>query len=159
MPRCLKLSSLLFALSAVSAAAAPQSAEAFLKAVYAHYTGGGATDGKGIFLDKPSEIRRYFAPGLANLIIADDEAAAKRGDVPALDGDPFVDAQDFEIANVSIRIDAETAATARATVRFENFKEPKTVHLDLVRTPKGWRIADIVWSGTEGSLRGLYKKK
>jgi len=145
-----------FLLAVVPAtSAAPQSATAFLEGIYAHYKGSDQTTGKGIFLDKPSDIRRYFSDDLADLIIADDEAANKRGDVPELDGDPFVDAQDWTITDIVIRIDSETASTA--TVTFKNFKEPHAVHLDLVKTPKGWRISDIAWK--EGTLRGLYKKK
>jgi len=146
------------ALSAVAIAAAPsQSADAFLQGIYAHYHGDVGSTGKGIFLDKPSDIRRYFADDLAQLMIADDAVAEKHGDVPQLDGDPFVDAQDWDIKDIAIHIDSETADRAKATVTFLNFKKPDTVHLDLVQTPKGWRISDIVWR--EGSLRGLYKKK
>ena len=146
------------ALSVVAIAAAPpQSADAFLHGIYAHYQGDDRTTGKGIFLDKPSDIRRYFASDLAAMMIADDNAAAKKGDVPNLDGDPFVDAQDWDIKDIAIRIDSETGDRAKATVTFLNFKKPDTVHLDLVHTPEGWRISDIVWK--EGSLRGLYKKK
>jgi hypothetical protein len=139
------------------ATAAPQSAEAFLHGIYSHYMGDDRTTGKGIFLDKPSDVHRYFSDDLAALIIADDAAAAKRGDVPELDGDPFVDAQDWDIRNIVVHVDSETATTAKATVTFNNFKKPYTVHLDLVETPKGWRISDIFWK--EGSFRGLYKKK
>jgi len=138
-------------------AAAPETPNIFLQGIYSHYKGNDQTTGKGIFLDKPSDIRRYFSDDLADLIIADDNAAAKRGDVPELDGDPFVDAQDWEITDIAIHIDSETAAAAKATVTFKNFKEPHTVRLDLVKTPKGWRISDIAWK--EGTFRGLYKKK
>lgn len=146
------------ALSVVAIAAAPsQTADAFLQGIYAHYYGDVGTTGKGIFLDKPSDIHRYFADDLAHLMIADDAVAEKHGDVPQLDGDPFVDAQDWDIKDIAIHIDSETGDRAKATVTFQNFKKPDTVHLDLVHTPEGWRISDIVWK--EGSLRGLYKKK
>ena len=157
MTRTLKLLPLLFVLCAGGAVAAPQSAEGFLKAIYSHYQGDDRT-AKGIFLDKSSDIHRYFAPDLAKLMIADDAAAAKRGDVPNLDGDPFIDAQDWTITHIVIHIDSETGDRAKATVHFENFKKPETVRLDLVKTPEGWRISDIVWPGKDGSLRGLYKK-
>ncbi|HTW35954.1 MAG TPA: DUF3828 domain-containing protein [Rhizomicrobium sp.] len=159
MPRCFNLTliALAFSATAAMAAAPPLSAEAFLHGIYAHYEGSDQTTGKGIFLDKPSDIRRYFTEDLARLMIADDVAAEKRGDVPELDGDPFVDAQDWDIKGIAIHIDSETGDHAKATVTFENFKKPDTVHLDLAQTPKGWRISDIVWK--EGSLRGLYKKK
>jgi Protein of unknown function (DUF3828) len=156
MNRFLKLAPLLLALADIPAMAAPQSADAFLLGIYSHYLGDDKT-AKGIFLDKPSDVHRYFADDLAALIIADDAAAAKRGDVPELDGDPFVDAQDWTITDIVVHIDSQTASAAKATVTFKNFKEPHAVHLDLVETPKGWRISDIAWK--EGTFRGLYKKK
>ncbi|MGD0142167.1 MAG: DUF3828 domain-containing protein [Rhizomicrobium sp.] len=144
--------------SAPAFAAAPQSPEAFLQDIYSHYRGSDLV-AKGIMFDKDADYRRYFADDLANLIIADEKAAAKAGDVPTLDGDPFVDAQDWEITHLNIHIDKSSATAATATVTFENIKEPKTLHIQLVATPKGWRIADIVWPGNEGTFKGLYKKK
>ena len=139
--------------------AASQSADAFLQGIYSHYKGSDDKNAKGVFLDKPSEIRRYFADDLANLMIADEAAAAKAGDVPSLDGDPFIDAQDWTVTKLTIHIDSQTADRAKASVHFENFNKPYTVHLDLVETPKGWRISDIIWNGNGRTLRGLYKKK
>jgi hypothetical protein len=156
MKRILALLPFLIFLS-VGGDAAPQSAKEYLTGIYSHYIGDDRTNAKGIFLDKPSDIRRYFTKDLADLMIADDAAANKAGDVPNLDGDPFINAQDWEIAHVSIHIDSETPTAARATVTFVNAKEPETVHAELVHTADGWRFSDIIWK--EGSLRGLYKKK
>jgi hypothetical protein len=147
----------LLALAGVPAMAAPQSADAFLHGIYSHYSGDDRTTGKGIMLDTPAELHRYFADDLAKLVTDDEAVAYKAGDVPELDGDPFVDAQDWDIKHVVVHVDSETATNAKATVTFDNFKKPYTVHLDLVETPKGWRISDIFWK--EGSFRGLYKKK
>src|SRR5579862_1667420 len=133
---------LLLVMTTGLAHAAPQSARAFLTAIYSHYLGDDKT-AKGIFLDKQSEIRRYFTKDLADLIIADEAVAYKNGDVPTLDGDPFVDAQDWQITHLVIHIDSETATAAKATVTFENVKEPQVVHLELVRHDPGWRISDI----------------
>ena len=155
MKRILALLPLLF-LVTTGADAAPQSAKEYLTAIYSHYRGDDRT-AKGIFLDKPSDIRRYFTKDLSDLMIADDAVANKNGDVPSLDGDPFIDAQDWQITHLVIHIDSETEKAARATVTFENSKEPQTVHVELVRTADGWRFSDIIWK--EGSLRGLYKKK
>lgn len=140
------------------ASAAEQSPQAFLQSIYVHYEGSSDT-AKGVYPDTPAATRRYFEPVLANLIIADVAAAAKRGDVPELDGDPFIDAQDWDITNLKIHIDSRDATKARATVTYENFKKPQAIHLSLVHTPAGWRIADIIWNGNEGTLRGLYVKK
>src|ERR1700689_1167786 len=79
-------------------AAAP-AASAFVTAIYAAYKGKNA---KGIRLDTEAGIRRYFEPSLAALMIKDQKDAARRHDVPNLDGDPFVDAQDWDIAAFDI---------------------------------------------------------
>jgi hypothetical protein len=146
----------LLATPAIAAGATPQ---AFLDSIYSHYHGTPeAKGGAGVLIDTPAQIRRYFAPDLAKLIIDDEAAANKRDEVPTLDGDPFIDAQDWDIQNLTVHIDSQTRTAARATVKFTNFKEPKTVTLDLVNTKDGWRISEVKWSGDETTLRGLYKK-
>ena len=157
MRRILFALSALFAFVAAPASAAEQSAQALLDAIYAQYQGD-AQHAHGVYLDKPAEIGRYFELSLAALMIADNAAAAKRDDVPALDGDPFIDAQDWAIEGLAIHIDSQDARAAQATVRFTNVKEPKTIRLALVHTKAGWRIADIIWNAKGDSLRGLYVK-
>jgi len=44
-----------------------------------------------------------------------------------------------------------------ARVSFQNFGEARRVVLELVRTPAGWRIAEI--KSPSGSLKALYKLK
>ena len=113
------------ALSVVTIAAAPpRSADAFLHGIYAHYQGDDRTTGKGIFLDKPSDIHRYFADDLADLMIADDAAAEKRGDVPQLDGDPFVDAQDWDIKDIAIHIDFRNSIRRQSHGHVPQFQRP-----------------------------------
>jgi hypothetical protein len=130
----------------------------FLATLYHHYEGKNA---KGIELFGKPALLRYFEPTLAELMAADEQAAAQRGDVPELDGDPFIDAQDFEITGLKVatRMDGADKATAivAAIVAFENFNEPHKVTVKLVRLPVGWRGADVIWQ--EGSLRRLYPAK
>jgi hypothetical protein len=153
---------LALAICAASPAAAappgtpPKAPEALLQDIYSHYRGSAS---KGVPLDTDADWRRYFTDGLVALVSADEKAAAKSGDIPTLDGDPFVDAQDWDITHLTIQIDSQSAAAATATVKFDNINEPKKLHIKLVATPNGWRIDDIVWPGTEGTFRGLYKKK
>ena len=128
------------------------SPRAFIEAIYKPYL---KKNYKGAPYSKPANIRRTFEPKLAGAIVADMAAAAKRNEVPTLDGDPFVDAQDWEIADLAIDVKAAGPAKARATVDFTNFRKPKTVTLDLVKTADGWRIAEI--NGPSGSLRKLFK--
>ena len=108
-------------------------------------------------LGEPGALARYFTPALARLIDADAKAAAKRGDVPALDGDPFIDAQDWEIDAFAIAVKDIGPSKAVGTVKFKNIDKDVAVVLDLVKLKNGWRIDDI--RAPSGSLRGLFKKR
>src|ERR1700747_1155956 len=78
----------------VAARAADPSAKAFVDSIYNAYKG---KDAKGISLSNAAAVRRYFEPKLAAMILQDQKDAARHGEVGALDGDPFVNAQDWEI--------------------------------------------------------------
>jgi hypothetical protein len=147
-------------LGAVCAAiAAPARADgtalAFVSKIYDAYKGKNA---KGIRLDGDAALTRYFEPSLAALISKDQKDAAHRHEAPSLDGDPFVDAQYWEIPNFDIAIGDTGAGNATATVKFVNQGEAATVVLDLVAVNDGWRIYDITWmrDGKPETLRGLY---
>jgi len=135
--------------------AAEETAESFVAAIYAQYK----PDAKkqGIRLDSDAQVKKYFEPDLAALIIADNAAAKKNNEVPSLDGDPFVDAQDWKITDVKVAVAHDGADKAMATVNFKNLGKATVVKLQLVKTPLGWRIADITWPGDDGTLRSLYK--
>ena len=136
------------AFGAAAARAAEPSAESFVEAIYERYKG---KDAKGVALGNDAEIRRYFEPKLAALIIKDRRQA--RGEVGKLDSDPFIDAQDWDIDAIDIAVRNTGADKASATVSFKNAGQPQTVVLDLVRLKGDWRIAGITWDG-KASLRG-----
>jgi hypothetical protein len=151
---------LLGAAGAVLAApvfAADTSARDFVTAIYATYKG---KDSKGVILDNARTIRRYFEPSLAALMIKDQNAAAKRGEVGNLDGDPFIDAQDWEIAAFDIAVEERAPGKASATVKFANSGTPKTVVLDLVKLKNGWRIGEITWRRKDKNetLREIFRQ-
>jgi Protein of unknown function (DUF3828) len=154
--RALAMQAVMVAASAmaITANAEIASPQAFVDGIYKHYLG---KNSKGLALSSDAVIRRYFAPPLADAIIKDFAAAHKAGEVPLLNGDPFVDAQDWEIANLKIAVKSTGTSTAVATASFVMFMEPRTVTLDLVNTPVGWRITEI--RSASGSLRALYKPK
>jgi len=132
-----------------SALAQPSSPEAFLAAIYRPYL---AKD----FPGQPyGEANRFFVPALARAMTTDNAAAARRGEVPRLNGDPFVDAQEWQITNLAISV-AVSGTTATGTVSFANLGQAKKLLIDLEQTPAGWRIADI--RGPNGSLSALYRK-
>ena len=137
------------------AMAADKPAEAFVNGIYSHYIGKNA---KGVMIDTHKQLEKYFEPSLAALIEKDEAAAAKAGDVPNLDGDPFIDAQDWEIKSFDIKVDHQGDDKAMATVKFKNTGDAKLIRVNLVHLKNGWRISDVVWNGDECTLRGLYTK-
>jgi Protein of unknown function (DUF3828) len=152
--------------AAGSARADDGSALAFVKAIYAPYKG---KNTKGLAIDTDAQLRRYFEPSLVDLISKDRKDAARHHDVPTLDGDPFIDAQDWEIKNFDITVNDTGDGKATSIVKFVNEDEPVTVTLDLVSLPgtgnansgsaNPWRIHDITYlhDGKPDTLRGLFK--
>jgi hypothetical protein len=127
-----------------------QTAQAFLDNLYAPYRA------KGFKGQDYHQAERFFEPTLAAAMQRDYQLAQKMGVPPTLNGDPFVDAQEWDITNLSIRV-AASGEQATGMVSFNNFKQKKTVAIELVLTKPGWRIANIAGAG--GSLRTLYKVK
>jgi hypothetical protein len=136
------------------ASAADVSARNFVSAIYNAYKG---SNGNGISLESEAAIRRYFEPGLAALIVKDRKNAQQRGEAPALTGDPFVDSGDWDIREFDIAVQHVPPNKATGTIKFENFDQPRTVVLDLVKLKEGWRITDVSWQrdGAKETLRGL----
>jgi len=141
---------------AAPAAAADAAAAAFVTSIFDAYKG---KDAKGILTDTEASLRRYFEPSLVAIIVKDQKAATRRKEVPTLDGDPFVDAQEWEIAAFNIAVSDAPPDKAVATVEFKNFDTPVKVVLNLVKVKNDWRIADIISTqqGRTQSLRGLFK--
>jgi hypothetical protein len=144
---------LLIAMTGV-AFAAEQTAQSFLNGIYSAYKG---KNSKGVPLDNHAAYARYFTPALVKLIEDDAAAAAKVGDVPSLEGDPFIDAQDWQINSFAITVKDTGPDKALGTVKFKNVKESMAVELDLMKLEEGWRIDEI--RTKTGSLRDLFKKK
>jgi hypothetical protein len=125
-----------------------QTAQAFLESLYVPYRAKG-------FNGQPyTQAERFFEPILAAAMQRDYQLAQKNGVPPTLNGDPFVDAQEWEVTNLSISI-AASGEQATGMVSFVNFNQKKTLTVELVQTQAGWRIADI--ADASGSLRALYK--
>jgi len=139
------------------AAEPPATAKSFIEKIYASYAGSAQKGANGVQLDTPADVKRYFTPALAVLILEDEAAADKSGEPPALDGDAFIGHEDWDIADLTIEV-KEAGAKAKATVSFTNFGKSEKVLVDLLKVGPDWRIADIQW-GDAGTLRGLFKKK
>jgi len=139
-----------------AARAADAAATAFVTKVYDAYKG---KNSKGYSIESEADIRRTFEPSLAALIIKDEKAAAKHKEAPALEFDPFVDGQEWELLALSIAVTDTPPNKAVATVSFKNFGLPTKIVLGLVKTKSEWQIANITWQrdGNPETLRGLFK--
>ena len=139
-------------LFAFPAQAQQPDAKTFVESIYKRYLGKNTPS---VDLSSREGLELYFTPSLADLIDKDAKEAEKNQEAPLLNGDPFVDAQDWEITDPAVAIQAQDSGKgATATATFKNFGKAVTVRLALVLTPKGWRVDDIFWS--EGNLRALY---
>lgn len=137
-------------LAVTDAAAQAATAQAFVENLYKPYL-------DKAFKGQPYEdASRFFAPALAQAMERDYREAKRRKEVPTLNGDPFVDAQDWEISKLAIDV-ATNGDAATARVSFHNFGDATRLVLELVRTPAGWRIAEI--KAPSGSLKALYQLK
>jgi hypothetical protein len=132
------------------------SAKGFVEKIYSSYVGSPTNGANGVQLDKAADVKLYFTPALATLILEDEAAADKRGEPPTLDGDAFIGHQDWDIADMSVDV-KEAGAKATATVNFTNFGKAEKIVLQLLKVGENWRIADIQWDS--GTLRGLFRKK
>jgi Protein of unknown function (DUF3828) len=143
-------------LAQVPAFAQDRSAETFLRSIYGKaYIG---KDANGVDVSTRANLDRYFVPELAAKIDADGAAAAKRGDIGELDGDPFVGAQDWQIKSFDISVRNVDAETATGTIRFSNSGMQAQITVALKRLKTGWRIQDIDW-GEGGKLSSLFKPR
>ena len=132
------------------AAAAAQPADTprgFMERLYANYRNSDYSPFK--------HPDRVFAPRLLAAINEDSKLA--HGEVGALDGDPLCDCQDT--ASLSMRIlsfsqPTPRAATARVHVAL-GAHDSRNLRLSLVRTPSGWRVADMVDPYGRSLLRAL----
>ena len=76
----------------------------------------------------------------------------------ATGADPFIDAQDFEIAAFAIDVKEPAPGKAVGTVRFKNFNEDQTITLDLVKLQGRLAHRRDPRPGNR-SLRALFKKR
>lgn len=154
--RCiaLGLAVLLVVPALASARVAEPSAKGFLATIYQAYVGS-SVQAKGVPLDTPTTIRRYFSPGLASLIL--DEGTTAKGNVLVLGNDPFVGREAWQISDLAIDVKESGPTKALGTVTFTNFGQPEKILIELLKVGDDWRIAEINWGSL--TLRGLYRKK
>ncbi len=147
----------MLALTAEPGLAVEQAAKAFVEGIYQTYE----RSEWGLDIRSRPQAERYFTPSTAALIVRDRTVAAKRGDAPRLNSDPFVDAQDWMPTPIRVVVEGgfnPNRAKARASYTYPGSREQTVINLDLEKTPAGWRISDIVWQGFDQSLRQFLSK-
>ena len=132
------------------------SAQAFLHSIYDHYIGP-ADKNPPIDWTSARELHHDFSASLANIIEKDLVRAKKADDVPTIDGDPFINAQDWDIKSFDITSVPVDANHATGIVKFDNIDRPERFNVHLVRDAGAWKIDDIDYGGKEGTLRGVFK--
>jgi hypothetical protein len=133
------------------------SPKAFLSGIYQSYVGNSTQRAKGVALDSPEAVKRYFSHGLASVIIEDGGDVRKAGSALVLGSDPFVGRENWDIADLSIDVKDAGPAKAVGIVKFSNFGQPETVTVELLKVGEAWRVSEIKWGPL--TLRGLYKTK
>jgi hypothetical protein len=119
------------------------SAASWLRGLYGRYVSTGEP-AAGIELTDAA-LERWFVADLAQAIRADRAAAG--GEVPNLDGDPFVLAQDWDIREIQVQATQTGSERAAGVVRFESLGRAVELRVSLQRVGGAWRIADIASGG------------
>lgn len=148
----------LIALLAPPSIAQDAAARTFLQGVYASYQ----SSDKALDIASERKAARYFVAAVAKLIGQDIATSKKRNEVGKLDFDPFIGGQDWAPTKIALAVAAGAApdrATGTARFTAPGEKTESVVTLDLVKTPAGWRVADIHWAGQPESLVAILSKK
>jgi hypothetical protein len=102
--------------------------------------------------DDPQTRGRFFDSGLLALFEAmRARQAATPDEVVGLDGDPFYDAQDWDISNLVVAPAQISGDAATVEVRFDNFGEPRQLVYGLLRTDGAWRVFDVTYAHPDGT--------
>lgn len=92
--------------------------------------------------DFPEDDRAYYSESLKALFAADDARA--NGEVGAINGDPFINAQDWDEVTYSVGEPVTTERGVAIVVQFTNFGTPHTAVIYLIEEEDGWKVDDIL---------------
>ena len=98
-------------------------------------------------------LDRFFAKPLATLIWKD--AQSSKEEVGAIDGDPLLDAQDYEPKNFVIHPATTDGKNATVEVTFTNYGEKKKLLFTLIPHASTWLISDIRYARNRTLLTTL----
>ncbi len=116
-----------------------------------HFAGRMANTAAGLQRTAP-----WLSPALLVGLHAELARAAQQDEEPEIDGDPFTDTQEppqrFTVGAVELR-----GESARVTVHFSDGARSHALRYELLRTPAGWRVDDII-DRRGASLRALLQR-
>lgn len=133
---------LLLALAGPAFAQPFETPEALLEAFYEPY-----------FSNEFPENEADFRSAALNALYEADAENTPEGEMGALDFDPYVDGQDFDLADLVIGAAEEGDGWATVDVSFTNFGEPRHITYDLVFEDGSWRIDDLAGQNPEFAYR------
>lgn len=130
----------LFTTLATGALAQPfETPEALIEALYAPYLAD----------SDPIDRDVFFSDGLTRLYEVD--AQQSQGEVGAIDFDPVINGQDWDITDLIVGETAGSDESVVVTVRFKNFGQFVTLRYGLVNENGNWQVDDI--ESVEGDNR------
>ena len=130
------------ALCGTSFAQAFETPEALLKAFYKPYLANEIPDDQTAF--RSAELNALYEADAEN---------TPEGEIGALDFDPYIDGQDWDLGAFEIGEIEDDGDSATAQVIFTNFGEPRLLSYDLVFEDGGWLIDDVAGENPEFSYR------
>ena len=116
--------------------------EALLEAFYQPYLDGDFADDESAFQSEALQA-----------LYAHDAEITPEGEMGAIDFDPYINGQDFDISNLVIGTPAISGDTAGVDVSFDNFDQQTRLTYDLVLEAGGWKIDDVASQGGEYPYR------
>ena len=133
---------LILALSSLAAAQAYDTPEALIEAFYQPYFDGN-------FPENESQFRSAALQALYD----NDAEITPEGEMGAISFDPYIDGQDYDIANLEIGAIDIAGDDATVEVTFSNFGEPRSLTYELVLEDGGWKIDDVVSTNPDNPYR------
>ncbi|HEY4199729.1 MAG TPA: DUF3828 domain-containing protein [Devosiaceae bacterium] len=113
-------------------AASYDSPKALLQSIYASY------DSK----EFPEDQEEIYSQRMKDLMAA-DRARTPEGEIGALDFDPFINGQDYELTELVIGEPVIDGDTASSQVTFKNFEDPIGLSITMVKEADGWKVDDV----------------
>ena len=105
------------------------------------------------FNDEFPDNEDAFRSQALQALYDNDARVTPAGEMGALGFDPYIDGQDFDIADFSIGAAGIAGDYASVDVTFTNFGEPRSLTYELVLEDGGWKIDDVVSTNPENPYR------